>query len=57
MGLDPNSWSAVEGVLPLLSYREYYKKTAFGYCRGTEPVKYVNRIRTYYDILIREAIS
>jgi membrane-bound lytic murein transglycosylase F len=57
MGLDPNSWSAVEGVLPLLSYREYYKKTAFGYCRGIEPVKYVNRIRTYYDILIREASS
>jgi peptidoglycan lytic transglycosylase F len=57
MGLDPNSWSAVEGVLPLLSYREHYKKTAFGYCRGTEPVKYVNRIRIYYDILIREAIS
>jgi membrane-bound lytic murein transglycosylase F len=57
MGLDPNSWSAVEGVLPLLSHREYYKKTAFGYCRGSEPVKYVNRIRTYYDILIREAIS
>jgi len=57
MGLDPNSWSAVEGVLPLLSYREYYKKSAFGYCRGIEPVRYVNRIRTYYDILIREAIS
>ncbi len=57
MGLDPYSWSALEEVLPLLSYRAYYKRTSFGYCRGAEPVRYVNRIRTYYDILIREAIS
>jgi membrane-bound lytic murein transglycosylase F len=56
-GLDYNSWSAMEEVLPLLSYRKYYRKTAYGYCRGSEPVKYVNRIRTYYDVLVREAIS
>jgi len=56
-GLDPNSWSSLEQVLPLLRYRKYYKKTEHGYCRGTEPVRFVNRIRTYYDILRREAIS
>ncbi len=56
-GLDYNSWSAMEEVLPLLSYRKYYRKTTYGYCRGSEPVKYVNRIRTYYDVLVREAIS
>jgi membrane-bound lytic murein transglycosylase F len=55
-GLDSNSWAVLEEVLPLLSYRKYYKKTTYGYCRGTEPVNYVNRIRTYYDILVREAI-
>jgi membrane-bound lytic murein transglycosylase F len=56
-GLDYNSWSAMEEVLPLLSFRKYYRKTAYGYCRGSEPVEYVNRIRTYYDVLVREAIS
>jgi membrane-bound lytic murein transglycosylase F len=55
-GLDSNSWAILEQVLPLLSYREYYKKTTYGYCRGTEPVNYVNRIRTYYDILVRGAM-
>jgi len=56
-GLDPNSWSSLEQVLPLLRYRKYYKTTQHGYCRGTEPVRFVNRVRTYYDILRREAVS
>jgi membrane-bound lytic murein transglycosylase F len=54
--LDPNSWSALKQILPLLRYPKYYKKTRHGYCRGTEPVRYVNRILTYYDILKRDAI-
>ncbi len=57
MGLDPNSWAALEEALPLLRYPQYYKKTRHGYCRGTEPVRYVRRILTYYDILKREAIT
>jgi len=56
-GLDPNSWTDLKQVLPLLSYRKYYRKTAYGYCRGTEPVKYVENIRIYYDILKRKAIE
>jgi membrane-bound lytic murein transglycosylase F len=56
-GLDPNSWSSLEQVLPLLRYRKYYKNTTYGYCRGTEPVRFVKRIRTYYDILRREAVG
>jgi len=55
--LDPNSWVSLQEILPLLRYRKYYKKTKNGYCRGTEPVRYVNRIMTYYEILKREAIS
>ena len=55
--LDPNSWNSLQEVLPLLRYRKYYKKTKNGYCRGTEPVRYVNRIMNYYEILKREAIS
>jgi membrane-bound lytic murein transglycosylase F len=57
MGMNPNSWSALEQVLPLLRYPKYYRKTKHGYCRGTEPVRYVKRIRTYYDILKRSAIE
>jgi membrane-bound lytic murein transglycosylase F len=30
---------------------EYYRDTRHGYARGHEPVRYVNRILTYYDIL------
>jgi membrane-bound lytic murein transglycosylase F len=55
--LDPNSWAAVEQTLPLLCHPKYYKQSRSGYCRGREPVRYVNRILTYYDILKREAIS
>ena len=55
--LDPNRWSVLEKTLPLLRYPKYYKKTKHGYCRGTEPVRYVKRILTYYDILKRGAIS
>jgi len=55
--LNPNSWAALEDILPLLRYPKHYKKTKYGYCRGTEPVRYVNRILTYYDILKREGIS
>jgi membrane-bound lytic murein transglycosylase F len=57
MGMNPGSWSALQQVLPLLRYPKYYRRTEHGYCRGTEPVRYVKRIRTYYDILKREAIS
>ena len=52
--LNPNSWAALEEILPLLRYAKHYKKTKYGYCRGTEPVRYINRILTYYDILKRE---
>ncbi len=50
-GLDINKWSSLEQTLPLLRYREYYEKSGFGYARGTEPVRYVHRILTYYNIL------
>jgi membrane-bound lytic murein transglycosylase F len=56
-GLNPDSWAALEQTLPLLRYPKHYKKASHGYCRGTEPVRYINRILTYYDILRREAIS
>ncbi|MFC1867198.1 membrane-bound lytic murein transglycosylase MltF [Thermodesulfobacteriota bacterium] len=54
--MNPNSWPDLERILPLLRNPEYYKKTKYGYCRGTEPVRYVKRILTYYDILKMGAV-
>jgi len=48
---NPNSWLDVKQVLPMLANKEYYKDTKFGYARGWEPVRYVDNIRTYYQIL------
>jgi len=51
LGKDPNKWSDLQTVLPLLARKKWYKKTKFGYARGWEPVKYVTNIRRYYDLL------
>ncbi len=53
-GGDPNKWVDVKKNLPLLSIRKWYKKTRHGYARGREPVLYVERIRSYYDLLVWE---
>jgi membrane-bound lytic murein transglycosylase F len=55
--LDPNKWTSAAKVLPLLSYKKYYKKAKHGYCRGSEPVEYVKRIVLYYDILKMRAVK
>ena len=48
---DPNRWIDVRESLPLLAKRKWYKQTKYGYARGWEPVRYVENIRSYYDIL------
>jgi membrane-bound lytic murein transglycosylase F len=50
-GLDPRNWDSLKQTLPLLSKPEFYNKTKHGYARGWEPVRYVERILTWYDIL------
>ncbi len=50
-GGNPNKWVDVKESLPLLRRKRWYKKTRYGYARGNEPVKYVENIRSYYDIL------
>lgn len=50
-GLDETKWQNIKTTLPLLSKSKYYKKTKYGYARGWEPVQYVKRVLTYYDIL------
>jgi len=48
---DPNRWIDVRESLPLLAKKKWYKQTRYGYARGWEPVRYVENIRSYYDIL------
>ncbi len=50
-GGDANKWVDIKESLPLLRQRKWYKKTRYGYARGHEPVRYVENIRSYYDIL------
>ncbi|HEX6138690.1 MAG TPA: membrane-bound lytic murein transglycosylase MltF [Casimicrobiaceae bacterium] len=51
--LDPDLWSDVRKVLPLLAEPEYYVNARNGYARGGMPVAFVGRVRGYYDILLR----
>ena len=51
IGYDENSWSELKKVLPLLSQKKYYRRLKHGYARGREPVKYVESIYNYKDIL------
>ncbi len=51
LGKSPYIWSDLKEVLPLLSQKKYYKTLKYGYARGREPVRYVQRIRNYRDIL------
>jgi len=51
MGLNQNIWSDLKIVLPLLSQKKYYRYLQYGYARGSEPVKYVEAIYNYKDIL------
>lgn len=51
LGLNPNIWTDLKIVLPLLSQKRYYQTLKYGYARGAEPVKYVEAIYNYKDIL------
>ncbi|AUC87383.1 membrane-bound lytic murein transglycosylase MltF [Alteromonas sp. MB-3u-76] len=54
LNLNPHKWADMKQVLPLLSDRRYYKDLRYGYARGTEPVRYVQRIREYHHIIENE---
>jgi len=51
--LNPDLWSDVRKVLPLLADPDYYVSAKNGYARGGMPVAFVGRVRGYYDILLR----
>jgi len=54
LGLNQNVWSDLKIVLPLLSQKKYYRTLKYGYARGAEPVKYVESIYNYKDILDKQ---
>ncbi|MFL5347333.1 MAG: transporter substrate-binding domain-containing protein [Hyalangium sp.] len=48
-GWNPNKWFGhVEKAMLLLERPEYYRRARYGYCRGSEPVKYVSEIQNRY---------
>lgn len=50
---NPDSWTDVKEHLPLLAKKEWHSKTRYGYARGWEPVRYVENVRYYYELLVR----
>jgi membrane-bound lytic murein transglycosylase F len=50
-GRDPDSWEDVREFLPLLEQEYWYSQTENGYARGWEPVRYVDNVRDYRDML------
>jgi membrane-bound lytic murein transglycosylase F len=50
-GRDPDSWQDVREFLPLLAEEYWYTQTENGYARGWEPVRYVDNVRSYRDLL------
>ncbi len=48
--LNPDRWfNNVEKAMLLLARRQYARQARHGYCRGSEPVKYVRSIRNRYE--------
>ncbi|EDZ62958.1 membrane-bound transglycosylase, SLT family [Sulfurimonas gotlandica GD1] len=54
---NPYSWNDIKKVLPLLSQKKYYKHLKYGYARGDEPVRYVNSIQHYLDIIHKDQLE
>ncbi len=50
-GRNPDLWSDVRDHLPLLTQARWYTQVKRGYARGWEPVRFVENIRGYIDIL------
>jgi membrane-bound lytic murein transglycosylase F len=50
-GRDADSWEEVRAFLPLLADERWYTQTENGYARGWEPVRYVDNVRGYVDLL------
>jgi len=56
-GLNPDVWSDVKKVMPLLSRPAYYEQCKHGQARGGEAVILVETVRLYHDMLNRLEIE
>jgi membrane-bound lytic murein transglycosylase F len=50
-GRNADKWEDVREFLPLLSQERWYTQTKRGYARGWEPVRYVDNVQAYLNIL------
>jgi len=50
-GKNPDSWVDVRQELPRLAEEQWYERARRGFCRGWEPVQYVDRIQSYLKLL------
>lgn len=48
---NPDSWQDVRAHLPLLAQEKWYVQVKRGYARGWEPVRFVDNVRAYLDVL------
>lgn len=56
LGRNKDSWDDLAATLPLLSDPEHYATLRYGYARGHEPVRYVEKIREYRAMLSAQDI-
>jgi membrane-bound lytic murein transglycosylase F len=50
-GRNADHWQEVREFLPLLTQERFYTRTRRGYARGWEPVRYVENVQAYLNIL------
>lgn len=50
-GANPDRWADVKRHLPLLAEEKWYARTRHGKARGAEPVRYVESVRGWMDML------
>ncbi len=53
LGKNPNTWSDLKEVLPMLARQDYAGKLRLGYARGGEARMLAENVRIYYEILKR----
>ncbi len=51
-GDSPDLWIDVKKFLPLLNQKKWYEQTRHGYAQGQAPVRYIENVRSYHDVLI-----
>lgn len=52
LGGNPDAWADVRQHLPKLAQERWYTQTRRGYARGWEPVRFVDNVRRYVEVLV-----